>query len=178
MLQEVAAARRILIICGPAEMDGYAFCLGLDNLKLPNKTHSELQSLIPSVTYLIRGAIVRLLYERGLSCEKSLGELIDMYHTRNATVHHDKLYALLGMSSDGLGVESLSLNYQKPWREVLRKLIIFLLSDKVFVKVRKAWDMSEMAVIESNGYILGQVSSPETGTYISNLCNLYIDIVI
>ncbi|KAF2193318.1 HET-domain-containing protein [Zopfia rhizophila CBS 207.26] len=53
ILQEVAAARRILIMCGPAEIDGYAFCLGLQSLQTFYKDHPDLHNLVRSVTYLI-----------------------------------------------------------------------------------------------------------------------------
>src|SRR5438874_1311044 len=59
VLQEVAAARHVLIMCGSTEIDGYAFCLGIKSLEeskeLSYKSYPDLQSLIHSVTYLIRG---------------------------------------------------------------------------------------------------------------------------
>ena len=103
MLQEVAAARHIRIMCGSTEIDGYAFCLGLQSLNLEDRP--DLQNRIRSLTYLIRSSIFRPKYTIRPSGElslyiRSLGELVDMYRTRDATVPHDKVYALLGMSSD------------------------------------------------------------------------------
>ncbi|KAH7309925.1 hypothetical protein B0I35DRAFT_453508 [Stachybotrys elegans] len=105
---EVAAARHILIKCGPTEIDGYAFCSGLSALKLSYETYPDLQSLIRPVVYLIRGAVFRPRHERyGTSRSgrfslgiRPLGELMDMYHTREAADRRDKVYALLGMSLD------------------------------------------------------------------------------
>ncbi|CZR52125.1 related to heterokaryon incompatibility protein [Phialocephala subalpina] len=140
VLQEVAAARNILI-------HSYEAC-------------PELHSLIPSVTYLIKGAIFRPKYatipgQASLNI-RSLGELIDMYHTREATERHDKVYALLGMSSDDPTVASLSPNYTVPWEQLFERLIKFLLCEEIFVETQ--YD-KEMAVIKSKGCILGQVSS-------------------
>ncbi|KAH8723853.1 heterokaryon incompatibility protein-domain-containing protein, partial [Phaeosphaeriaceae sp. PMI808] len=59
VLQEVAAARHVLVMCGPTEIDGYAFCLGVDALRGSYEVPTDLQSLIYSVTYLIRRAIFR-----------------------------------------------------------------------------------------------------------------------
>ncbi|RYP16766.1 hypothetical protein DL767_010132 [Monosporascus sp. MG133] len=43
VLQEVAAARRVLIKCGPTEIDGYTFCLGLSALQLSYETCPDVQ---------------------------------------------------------------------------------------------------------------------------------------
>ena len=163
VLQEVAAARHILIMCGSTEIDGYAFFLGVESLKGFYKDLPDLQSLIPSVTYLIRGAIFRPKYATSRSGAATLdicplGELIDMYHTRKATMRRDKVYALLGMSSDD--VSKLSPNYKDPWEELLERLVKFLLGEKVSVET---WVDREMAVIESKGCILGQVFLVESG---------------
>ncbi|OCK75970.1 hypothetical protein K432DRAFT_464398 [Lepidopterella palustris CBS 459.81] len=80
-----------------------------------------------------------------------------MYHTHEATLHHDKVCALLGMSSDDLGAFGLSSDYMVSWKELFRDLVTFLLG-KVSVQT---WGGREMAVITSKGYILGQVSSVE-----------------
>jgi hypothetical protein len=105
VLQEVAAARHVLIMCGSTTIDGYAFCLGLQSLRLSYDALPDLWNPIRSVTYLIRGSIFRPKYATSLSGRVSLGirplgELIDMYHTYKATDRRDKVFALLGMSSD------------------------------------------------------------------------------
>jgi hypothetical protein len=85
-----------------------------------------------------------------------LDELIDMYHTRKATVPHDKVYALLGMSSVDSSRASLSPNYGVPWEELLQRLVKFLLHEQVAVETGPK---KEMAVIRSKGRILAKVSS-------------------
>ena len=141
-------------------IDGYAFCLGLDLLKDFYKARPDLQGLIGSVTYLIRGAIFRPNYATSMPGRPSLdicplGELIDMYHTHKATKRHDKVYALLGMSSDNLSKAGLLPNYGLPWKELLQRLAKFLLHEKVSVET---WGDKEMAVIKSKGCVLGKVS--------------------
>jgi tetratricopeptide (TPR) repeat protein len=163
IIQEVAAARHVLVICGSTEIDGYAFCLGLDTFMGLHRGPPALHGLIRSVTYLIRGAIFRPKYTTsGLGrfslniC--SLGELMDMYHTHEATKRHDKLYALLGMSSDDISKASLLPNYDVPWKELLQRLVKFLLGEQVSVET---WDNREMAVIKGKGGVIGRVSSVE-----------------
>jgi hypothetical protein len=148
-------------MCGSAKIDGYAFCLGLESLEGLYETHKDLQGPIRSIIYLIRGAIFRPKYTSSRSGMDSLGicslgELIDMYHTHKATELHDKVYALLGMSSVDGSIVSLSPNYGVLWEDLLQQLVKILLHEQVSVDVgpKKA-----MAVIRSKGHILGQVSS-------------------
>jgi ankyrin repeat protein len=151
-------------MCGPAEIDGYAFCLGLDSLKEFYESRVELQSLIQSVTYLIRGAIFRRNYVLGRTGRVpqaicTLGELVDMYHNHEATLLPDKVYALLGMSgmsSDDLSKANLLPNYEVKWEELLQRLAKFLLCERISVET---WSGKEIAVIKSKGYILGKISS-------------------
>jgi hypothetical protein len=131
-------------------MNGYVFCLGLGKLKLPYKADSGLESLIRSVTYLLQAIITPRL---------SLGELIDMYHTREATKRHDKIYALLGMSLEGPNAAGLLPNYQVTWKETLQQLVEFLLCKEISVET---WNEREMAVIKTKGCILGLVSLVES----------------
>ncbi|KAJ4128287.1 hypothetical protein NW754_002279 [Fusarium falciforme] len=142
------------------EIDGYAFCSGISALK-PYKIFPELQSLVRSVAYLIIGAAFRPRYETSRPGRFSLyirplSELVDMYHTRKATNPLDKVYALLGMSSDDLNAAGLSANYETSWKDVFQKLVKFSLSDQMSVG---AWDGVEVAVIEGKGYVLGEVAS-------------------
>jgi hypothetical protein len=112
----VAAARYILILYSSTEINRYAFCLGLELLKGFYKTYSDLQRLIYLVTYLIKGAIFRPKYvlsrpERVSLDIYPLGKLIDIYHTYEATMPHNKIYTLLGISLDNLSAANLSPNY-------------------------------------------------------------------
>ncbi|KAK3955167.1 ankyrin repeat-containing domain protein [Pseudoneurospora amorphoporcata] len=161
VLQEVAAARHILIKCGSAEVDGFAFCSGLNALNVSNELPAGLRARILSVTYLIRDAIFRPKYTTSQSDNFSLdirplGELIEMYHTREATDRRDKVYALLGMSSDNPTAAGLFADYKISWKQLFNKLIHFFLSELVSVDLS---DDKEIAAIEGKGCILGEVSS-------------------
>jgi ankyrin repeat protein len=143
---------------GSAEIDGYAFCLGLDVLK------TALGDSICLVTSLIRGAIFRSrdiqTIEGSLSLDICpLGELVDKYHTYKATERHDKIFALLGMSSDDLSVAGLQPNYNIPWEKLMLSLVKFLISDRGSIRT---WNDKEIAVIKNSGCILGKISSITT----------------
>jgi hypothetical protein len=114
------------MICGSIEIDGYAFCLGLKSLTLTYTASTEFQSVL-SVTYLIERAGLRSKETpnspKRFSLEiRPLAELIDMFHTRKATDVRDKIYALLGMSSDDPGKAGLRPNYGLPWKTCLSNL--------------------------------------------------------
>ncbi|KAH3913242.1 hypothetical protein HBH56_113530 [Parastagonospora nodorum] len=161
ILQEVAAARNIVVMCGRDRIDGYAFCLGTDGFIDSYEIPLQLQSLIRSVSYLIRGAIFRPEYSLTQSSRSTLNisplsELVDMYHANHATHCHDKVYALLGMSTDNLSNGDLLPNYRIPWAELLQRLVRHVISDEVSVET---WGENQAAVIKSGGWIVGEIIS-------------------
>lgn len=163
VLQEVATARHMLIKYGPTEINGYAFYSGLSALNLSYKAHPDLQPLIRSVAYLIRGAVFRPRYATSRPGRFSLdicslGQLVDIYHTRKATKRRDKIYALLGMSSNDPSITGLSANYEISWGQLFQQLVNFFFSERVSVDT---WDDKEMALIRGKGYVLGEVSLVE-----------------
>ncbi|CAH0040078.1 unnamed protein product [Clonostachys rhizophaga] len=169
VLQEVAAARHILIRSGRTEIDGYAFCAGLSALEISYRADQSLRYIIRTTAYLIRGAVFRPRYEGREKSQlgrfalnmRPLSQLVDTYHTRQATDRRDMVYALLGMSSDDFSVlddAGLSPNYQMPWKEVFRNLVKFATSDQMSVKV---WDGKQVAVMKGKGCFLGKVSQVE-----------------
>jgi ankyrin repeat protein len=150
------------MMCGSTTIDGYAFCLGLKSLrksqKLSYTAFPKLQSL-PSLTNLIERAGLRPKYTTNLlerySLEiRSLAELVDMFHTRQASDPRDKVYALLGMSSDDPSKAGLEPNYEISWEDLFQQLVKFVLGKDIPVETS-----SQRAVIKSKGCILGQVSS-------------------
>ncbi|RYO80284.1 hypothetical protein DL762_007731 [Monosporascus cannonballus] len=157
VLQEVAAARHVRIMCGSTEMDGYAFCLGLE-------AYPGLQNPIRPVAYLMKRSIFRPKYRSDPSGRISLGirplsELIEMYHTHEATERRDKVFALLGMSSDApsaVEAAGLSPDYEIPWGNLFKQLVKFFLGRQVSLYTLPN---RETAIIESKGCVLGKVSS-------------------
>ncbi|QYS99735.1 HET domain-containing protein [Trichoderma simmonsii] len=157
VLQEVAAAQHIVMMCGSIRIDGYAFCLGLPSLL----QYKDIPSHIRSVTYLMRGCIFRPKYSvnslGGISLDiRPLGALIDMYHTHEATERHDKIFALLGMSSNDPTNHGLLPNYNTPWDNLMAQLLKFILGERIFVK---SWMQQQAAVVFAKGCVIGIVSS-------------------
>ncbi|KAI0097183.1 heterokaryon incompatibility protein-domain-containing protein [Nemania sp. FL0031] len=162
VLQEVAAAQSILIKCGSVAINGYAFSVGLNSKTLDSiyEASPDLRSLLRPVAYLMRNTVFRQGKPPSFSGDISLpmrpiGELIGMYHTRKSTILHDKVFALLGMSSDKVALH-LPLNYKVGWDDLLMRLVEFILGNEVSVRT---WPSLEMAEIQGKGSVLGKVAS-------------------
>ena len=82
-----------------------------------------------------------------------------MYHAHKATKLHDKIYALLGMSSVDHEVASLEPDYSLGWEILMYRLVKFLLGNQVSIET---WKDKQLAVIKSDGYILGKISKVES----------------
>ncbi|RYP67830.1 hypothetical protein DL771_007007 [Monosporascus sp. 5C6A] len=125
VLQEVAAARHVLIMSA----------------------------------YLMKGAVVRPKHvprrpDRFSLDIRPLGELVDMFHNHKAKDPRDKVYALLGMSSDDYIPAGLSPNYDIEWKDLFHRLVKSLIGDQPEQPEQapvKTWTNPEMAFIEGKG---------------------------
>ncbi|KNG90910.1 hypothetical protein ANOM_000703 [Aspergillus nomiae NRRL 13137] len=173
ILQEVAAARHVLMTCYSAEIDGDAFAFGLSALKdITSDPH--LQNHISSIVYLIKYVHLRpkraIGRSDGFSLDiRPLAELAIMYKDCEATDRRDKVYALLNMGSDNNASKSLLPDYSLPWKDVFDRLIRFYAGEQVCVQT---WDDEDIAVIKGKGCVLGVVStegSPQDTWYFRDL---------
>lgn len=142
-------------------MEGYVFCSGIESLNISYRTRQDLQRLIRSVTYLIREAPYRPDYSMDNPGGSNLdicplGGLLDMYQAQKATKRHDKVYALLSMSSDDLRNAGLSPNYTISWEELFQRLLRHLVPNIISIQT---CTNREVAIIKSKGRILGKVVS-------------------
>ncbi|KAL4896928.1 heterokaryon incompatibility protein-domain-containing protein [Aspergillus ambiguus] len=167
VLQEVAAARQVQLHCGFMELDGYTFSAGLRVLGHQYPGLMAMQRLVAPVVYILGRAIFRPRAMPSASTPGSfslnirpLSELIEMYNRHEATERHDKIFALLGMSSDNPISAGLIPNYALRWTELLRQTIVFLLGSGVFAET---WEDRELAIIEGKGVVIGKVSRVNGG---------------
>ncbi|KAM7205972.1 Heterokaryon incompatibility protein (HET) domain containing protein [Rhypophila sp. PSN 637] len=164
VVQEVAAARQILIKCGSAELDGYAFSVGVKSLgNRISQERKDLYSLVSSLNGLIRDAIIRPRQHRhdpsGIPFSLSvrpLSELLDIFRSRKATNTVDKVYALLGMSSNDPGTVGLSADYNASWDAVSENVVGFCLSNQV-TSIETRCGLDAM-VIKAKGIIVGSAA--------------------
>lgn len=78
-----------------------------------------------------------------------------MYRSHDATVRHDKVYALLGLCADDPKASALEPNYGLPWRDALKKGTTYILGGKCSVQT---WPDRDIAVIKGKGWILGYIT--------------------
>lgn len=141
------------------------FWAGLRALSLSYEAYPGLQALISPVASLIGNAIFR---PKSISIQavrfslniRPLSELVVMHHTRAATNPLDKVYSLLGMSSDD-DTEALSVDYEISWSRLLEQLVRFYVPGATSVNT---WDHAKLAVINCKGRYVGQVSAVLTDT--------------
>lgn len=115
------------------------------------------------MVYLMSGAPFRPKYALSQTGQFSLaihtlGELIEMYRANNATEPVDKVYALLGMSSD-THLPSQWPDYAISWTELFYQLVRFFVGEHAAVET---WNQSEAAVVHSRAAVLGYVNSIST----------------
>ncbi|KAM0664266.1 hypothetical protein MY8738_008815 [Beauveria namnaoensis] len=163
VLQEVAAARQVLIMCGDCVIDGNAFCTGLQALNITFEDTS-MQRRLASAVNLIKSAGLRPKQLTGFSTPFSLNictlaELVDMFHNRKATDKRDKVYALLGMSKDA--PTALLPDYTITWKDCFCRLICHLIGEQASIRT---WEDREIAKVKSKVHVLGKVSSLSTAT--------------
>ncbi|RYO94574.1 hypothetical protein DL766_001938 [Monosporascus sp. MC13-8B] len=86
-----------------------------------------------------------------------------MYHTREASERLDKVYALLGRSSDNPSTRGLSPDYSIKWNKLFRRLVKSLWDEKSVDRVSvETWDDKEIAVIRAKGCVVGEASGVQS----------------
>jgi ankyrin repeat protein len=110
-----------------------------------------------TTNHLIRGATFK---PRGSEHVRygqyPLGELLDMFQSHEASLQHDKVYALLGLTSDDLNIVDLSPNYETYWKDLFQALIRILLHEDIDIE---ASPNEAHALIKSAAVIIGRVSA-------------------
>jgi hypothetical protein len=154
--------------CGHVEIDGIAFCSGLDNLDLFDNIDSSpsLKATIDTATHLIRAAPFRSRNFASVSSERfsldigPLGQLVDMYCNRKATDRRDKIFALLGMSNDNWQGKNtrIAVDYKSSWDAICRQFFQILYSREISAN---PWRTSGITAVEGRAQILGQLAFDE-----------------
>ncbi|PQE23015.1 hypothetical protein CJF32_00004414 [Rutstroemia sp. NJR-2017a WRK4] len=160
--KEVAAAKHVQMVCGTSEIPGYSLCLGIDALGDIYKAQPLMKTLIYSVGRLIRGGFFRsntdMVATNRLSLSiYPLGKLLDMYHTHQASLDHDKIYALLAMCSDWDDVRKAGIipSYDIPWEHLMQNVCKYILGEKVVVRT---WPGAALSILKSKGTIIGYIT--------------------
>ncbi|OGM47791.1 hypothetical protein ABOM_003328 [Aspergillus bombycis] len=161
VVQEVGLARNIRVLCGSAEVAGHAFGLAL---------RADRNPTVRAMGRNMGEAIFRPQCGIYPLAQLSLVELIDIYHTHEASLRHDKIYALLGMSSDGSSAKDLLPNYNLPWEELFTRLIKYALGETVSVRIGEDKDT---AMIQAKGWVLGRVHEVQRSSHNRQILSIY-----
>ena len=132
------------------------------------------KSMLDTSTYLIRrittietfdadpnGVITSL---RSPLNVRPLIQLLDMYRFHEVTKPHDKVFALLGTSSDTFGLRSVVQDYQMPFKTLFHRVARHIFGPKVGMVV---WEKEQVAVILARRRVCGRVGTDArtTNTY-------------
>jgi hypothetical protein len=117
--------------------------------------------IVESLTYLVMHLLKdkRMLQYTPRLNILPLRSLIDMFHNHDATNRSDKVFALLGMSSEAS--PPIKVDYNKPWKTLFYELIRGIVGDKANILT---WDGEEAALIQCFGCVLGRVSNVSKAT--------------
>lgn len=153
-------ARRISIVCGVSEIDGYAFGFSIDVLSQMQADPWRRGLPVNSVNRLLQEASFRPHaasedLNPAITGLRPLRELLDRYHTHSATKLHVKIYALLGMCSDDLDHTGLRPDYSLPWEELSQRLYKWMFGKSSST----VGHHSGAETVQCRGLILGIISS-------------------
>ncbi|KAH7374686.1 heterokaryon incompatibility protein-domain-containing protein [Plectosphaerella cucumerina] len=118
VLQEVASARAASVLCGSRSISAAIFAL------MPSFLGLKVDSHIQAVLDILPG---HSRQESWWNKRRDLHFLLKKFASSETSEPRDKIYALLGMSSDASDVNVFRPNYDISFEEVLRHTLIFLL---------------------------------------------------
>ncbi|PSN65258.1 HET-domain-containing protein [Corynespora cassiicola Philippines] len=166
VLQEVAAAQSLLIICGKEEVNEVVFCRGLRLLLQFDTYRGSSWRTIESILYLIEWQPKNRhhMWQHNASLGiLPLLQLVETFRAQKATDRRDKIYALLGLSTDASELK-IRANYLKPWEELLVNLLGPTLGVHATITMQREWNCVR---VHANACIIGRihsVSAASTGT--------------
>lgn len=167
VLQEVAAARHILVMCGSRVIAGQAFYLGVTALRKRFGEHSKGLATLNSMAQLMKDAFVRtrqntdgVVVKARFSLNISrLGDLLAMFCTHEATDARDKIFALLGMACDDLEGSGLEPDYSLPFDVLIGRLCSYLFGSGLSLLGVNALD-KPVLYLKGKARVLGEVRTP------------------
>jgi hypothetical protein len=118
ILQEVANARKAIVCCGTRSVPAEIFACA------PSVIGEEPEPHCQAVLQIMPGPSRSGSWWRQ---KRDLCTLLRRFQTSKATDERDKIYALLGMSSDPLDTQNIDIDYKKPTHQVVHQAVTYLL---------------------------------------------------
>jgi hypothetical protein len=135
VLQEVAAARHLAIMCGEAEITGDSFARGL--LACLDEIESPSRNIGATLVGMMDWEAPQYADPEDPSPVSrlnimSLGQLLDRLHLHKATDQRDKVFALLGICGAADHPTDPPLpDYTQSWSSIFQDVILYLLRPQV-----------------------------------------------
>lgn len=154
------------VTCGDAETTGSIFASGMDMaLSLLGRDSTKYTSVPPVLMFMNQSSGPFPLLQKLADLQPTnsmpsfnvlpLGDLLRLFQGHEATDKRDKIYALLGLSSDNDVSPQLRPDYTKSWSTLFQQVIEHVLGSSPLVKTDND---TEQAVIFESGSVLGTVS--------------------
>ncbi|KAK0638496.1 heterokaryon incompatibility protein-domain-containing protein, partial [Cercophora newfieldiana] len=155
ILQEVAAARSILVMCGARTIDGHSFHLGVTAA-----LQDVEQEKPPAAMRLMQDTFLRRYHLPADQGRFALGiaplpDLLDSYMTSEATDPRDKVFALIGLASGDLVGSGLMADYSLALGELVKRLCSFCFGTALTVGCFGVEE--QVALLRGTGHVLGRV---------------------
>ncbi|KAL9610351.1 MAG: hypothetical protein Q9167_004949 [Letrouitia subvulpina] len=147
VLQEVAAAKHVMVLCGDIAADGNDMYNEMVMSSPWNRVFGKILPRARPALELMKKSTSDSKIDR-----RPLIELIESFRTWEATKPLDKVYALLGLSSDASAVSDLQPDYTIPPNVLAQKLVKFAFPNSV-ISPQKAGQSDVQFEIE--GLVLG-----------------------
>lgn len=152
--------------CGDAETSGSIFASAIDLAFTLLATELKERRTIPPVLMFMdqsSGAFPVLQKLADLQPSNAmpsfnvlpLGDLLRLFQGHEATDQRDKIYALLGLSSDNMISPELRPDYTKGWSTLFRQVIEHVLGPSSLLRT---FENTEQAIIFETGSVLGQIA--------------------
>lgn len=126
IVQEAAVAKRLRVICGAHEMDGKCLTQIHDTL-LPRIRGTRLKARLATLATFF-SFIARNDAQQQSPQRPELLSLLHSFRSWKASDPRDKVYALLGLSSDGPKATQLKPDYNLPVENLYRNVAMYMMS--------------------------------------------------
>lgn len=130
VVQEVAVASKVTLLCGPHTMGWPTFHQGLSNVVRRRKNCSQTFGALQQPSLMWRRVNHLSIEEECLVCQELASYLLTLltkFRSRHATDPRDKVYGLVGLVSDRFGCCDLALSYRESVAQVYETTAVYIL---------------------------------------------------
>ncbi|KAG4435479.1 hypothetical protein IFR05_009051 [Cadophora sp. M221] len=155
VLQEVAAAKELYIACGDIAIRGEDFYEEINGIVGFYASFTKMMRLYRPVLEFMNPASP--IFQAGTM---PLSLLIEMFRSWEATDPRDKVYALLGLSSDARNAPSLRPDYKLSQSQIAQKVIEFALPESTIISTNTS---TNDVTFDIDAMLIGRIMTKSSG---------------